>query len=48
MPKSEATGKLALLDAGHFARMREFAPPQLAHLTQIDYDREMAFIATRK
>jgi acetyltransferase len=31
-----------------FTRMRELLPPQLARLTQIDYDREMAFIATRK
>jgi acetyltransferase len=29
-----------------FMRMREFQRPQLARLTQIDYDREMAFIAT--
>jgi GNAT superfamily N-acetyltransferase len=28
--------------------MRELQPSQLARLTQIDYDREMAFIATRK
>jgi len=31
-----------------FIRMRELSPSQLARLTQIDYDREMAFIATRK
>lgn len=31
-----------------FIRMRELQPSQLARLTQIDYDREMAFIATRK
>jgi len=31
-----------------FSRMRELQPSQLARLTQIDYDREMAFIATRK
>ena len=31
-----------------FTRMRELQPSQLARLTQIDYDREMAFIATRK
>jgi acetyltransferase len=29
-----------------FMRMRELQGPQLARLTQIDYDREMAFIAT--
>lgn len=28
--------------------MRELQPAQLARLTQIDYDRAMAFIATRK
>jgi acetyltransferase len=31
-----------------FVRMRELQVPQLARLTQIDYDREMAFIATRQ
>lgn len=31
-----------------FTRMRELQPSQLARLTQIDYDREMAFIASRK
>lgn len=31
-----------------FIRMRELQPAQLARLTQIDYDREMAFIATRQ
>lgn len=31
-----------------FIRLRELQPSQLARLTQIDYDREMAFIATRK
>jgi acetyltransferase len=30
-----------------FVRMRELQPSQLARFTQIDYDREMAFIATR-
>ncbi|MDB5906382.1 MAG: family N-acetyltransferase [Massilia sp.] len=30
-----------------FVRMRELAPSQLARFTQIDFDREMAFIATR-
>ncbi len=30
-----------------FSRMRELQPSQLARLTQIDYDREMAFIASR-
>jgi acetyltransferase len=30
-----------------FVRMRELDPAQLARFTQIDYDREMAFIATR-
>jgi acetyltransferase len=30
-----------------FARLRELSPAQLARFTQIDYDREMAFIATR-
>ena len=30
-----------------FIRMRELQPSQLARFTQIDYDREMAFIATR-
>ncbi|RJG06123.1 GNAT family N-acetyltransferase [Noviherbaspirillum cavernae] len=30
-----------------FSRMRELQPSQLARLTQIDYDRSMAFIATR-
>ena len=31
-----------------FIRMRELQPSQLARLTQIDYDREMALIATRR
>ncbi|MES2073290.1 MAG: bifunctional acetate--CoA ligase family protein/GNAT family N-acetyltransferase [Pseudomonadota bacterium] len=31
-----------------FIRMRELQPAQLARLTQIDYDRDMAFIATRQ
>jgi acetyltransferase len=31
-----------------FTRMREMQPSQLSRLTQIDYDREMAFIAARK
>jgi acetyltransferase len=31
-----------------FSRMRELQPSQVARLTQIDYDREMAFIASRK
>jgi acetyltransferase len=31
-----------------FAQMRKLQPSQLARFTQIDYDREMAFIATRK
>jgi acetyltransferase len=31
-----------------FIRVRELQPSQLARLTQIDYDREMAFIATRQ
>ena len=30
-----------------FVGVRELQPPQLARFTQIDYDREMAFIATR-
>ena len=30
-----------------FSRVRELSPSQLARFTQIDYDREMAFIATR-
>jgi acetyltransferase len=30
-----------------FVRMRELQPSQLARFTQIDFDREMAFIATR-
>jgi acetyltransferase len=30
-----------------FVRMRELQPAQLARFTQVDYDREMAFIATR-
>jgi acetyltransferase len=30
-----------------FVRVRELGPAQLARFTQIDYDREMAFIATR-
>jgi acetyltransferase len=30
-----------------FVRLRELQPAQLARFTQIDYDREMAFIATR-
>ncbi|HBI69392.1 MAG TPA: GNAT family N-acetyltransferase, partial [Massilia sp.] len=30
-----------------FVRLRELQPSQLARFTQIDYDREMAFIATR-
>ena len=31
-----------------FIRIRELDPAQLARMTQIDYDREMAFIATRE
>lgn len=31
-----------------FVRMRELSNAQLARMTQIDYNREMAFIATRK
>ena len=31
-----------------FVRIRELQPSQLARFTQIDYDREMAFIATRR
>ncbi|HEY0845415.1 MAG TPA: GNAT family N-acetyltransferase [Noviherbaspirillum sp.] len=31
-----------------FVRMRELSPAQLARMTQIDYDREMAFVATRR
>jgi acetyltransferase len=31
-----------------FVRMRELSHAQLARMTQIDYNREMAFIATRK
>ena len=31
-----------------FGSMRELSPPQLARLTQIDYGREMAFIAVRR
>jgi acetyltransferase len=31
-----------------FMMVRELRPSQLARFTQIDYDREMAFIATRK
>ncbi|HTD04723.1 bifunctional acetate--CoA ligase family protein/GNAT family N-acetyltransferase [Undibacterium sp.] len=31
-----------------FIRMRELQPDQLARFTQIDYDRDMAFIATRR
>ncbi|MBI1889355.1 MAG: GNAT family N-acetyltransferase [Burkholderiales bacterium] len=31
-----------------FGSMRELSPAQLARLTQIDYDREMAFIASRQ
>ena len=31
-----------------FVRIRELQPSQLARFTQIDYDREMAFVATRK
>jgi acetyltransferase len=30
-----------------FTAMREVAPEQMARLTQIDYEREMAFIAVR-
>jgi acetyltransferase len=30
-----------------FVRVRELTPSQLARFTQVDYDREMAFIATR-
>jgi acetyltransferase len=30
-----------------FIRMRELQPSQLARFTQVDYDREMAFIVTR-
>jgi acetyltransferase len=31
-----------------FVRVRELTPSQLARFTQIDYDREMAFVATRE
>jgi acetyltransferase len=31
-----------------FTRLRELQPSQLARLTQIDYDREMAFVAVRE
>jgi len=31
-----------------FSALREVAPEQMARLTQIDYDREMAFIAVRE
>jgi acetyltransferase len=31
-----------------FTAMRELSPEQMARLTQIDYDREMAFIAARE
>jgi acetyltransferase len=31
-----------------FTAMREVAPEQMARLTQIDYEREMAFIAVRE
>ena len=31
-----------------FIHMRELQPSQLARMTQIDYDREMAFVAVRK
>ncbi|WP_151445637.1 bifunctional acetate--CoA ligase family protein/GNAT family N-acetyltransferase [Lacisediminimonas profundi] len=31
-----------------FTRMRELSPSQLARMTQIDYDREMAFVAVRR
>ena len=31
-----------------FTAMRELSPEQMARLTQIDYDREMAFIALRE
>jgi acetyltransferase len=31
-----------------FSQMRELQPSQLARMTQIDYDREMAFIAVKK
>jgi acetyltransferase len=31
----------------YFGSMSELSPPQLARLTQIDYDREMAFVAVR-
>ena len=31
-----------------FSAMRELSPEQMARLTQIDYDREMAFIALRE
>ncbi|NEX61157.1 bifunctional acetate--CoA ligase family protein/GNAT family N-acetyltransferase [Noviherbaspirillum galbum] len=31
-----------------FIRLRELQPAQIARFTQIDYDREMAFIATRR
>jgi acetyltransferase len=31
-----------------FSAMRELSPEQLARLTQVDYDREMAFIAVRE
>jgi len=31
-----------------FSAMRELSPEQMARMTQIDYDREMAFVATRE
>ena len=31
-----------------FSAMRELSPEQMARLTQVDYDREMAFIAVRE
>ena len=31
-----------------FTAMRELPPEQMARLTQVDYDREMAFIAVRE
>ena len=52
MPNSTARffGRLSPQDIRYrfFTAMRELSPEQMARLTQIDYDREMAFVAVRE
>ncbi len=42
--------RLPMMDIRYrfFSTMRELSPEQMARLTQVDYDREMAFIAVRE